>query len=124
MSRLCEYKTGIIRDLSCRLHIANGPADHIHLLVSLNPSISLAEFMRIVKASSSKWVHETFPMLKHFAWQDGYAAFTVSHSGVEKVTAYIRSQQEHHKKLSFEEELVQFLRKHGVEYDERYITGE
>lgn len=124
MARLCEYKAGIIRSLKSTLHIANGPVDHIHMLVSLDPSTSLAEFVRTVKASSSKWVHQTFPQLEEFAWQDGYAAFTVSHSGMEKVAAYIRGQQEHHKKLSFREELVQFLKKHGIEYDERYVTGE
>jgi putative transposase len=124
MSRPCDYKAGIIRSLKSTLHIANGPADHVHMLVSLDPSTSLAELVRTVKASSSKWVHQTFPQLERFAWQDGYAAFTVSHSGLDKVVAYIQNQQEHHKKLSFEEELVQFLQKHGVKYDERYIAGE
>jgi putative transposase len=124
MARLCQYKAGIVRSLKSTLHIANGPADHVHMLVSLDPSTSLAEFVRTVKASSSKWVHQSLPQLEHFAWQDGYAAFTVSHSGLEKVTAYIRGQQAHHERLSFEEELAQFLQKHGVAYDERYLTGE
>jgi putative transposase len=124
MARLCEYKAGIIRSLRSKLHIANGPADHIHMVVSLDPSTSLVDFVRTVKASSSKWVHQTFPQLEHFAWQDGYAAFTVSYSGLDKVVAYIQNQREHHKKLSFDEELVQFLQKHGVKYDERYVAGE
>jgi putative transposase len=124
MTRLSEYTAGIVRSLRSTLHIANGPADHIHLVVSLDPSTSLADFVRTVKASSSKWVHQTFPQLEHFAWQDGYAAFTVSHSGIQKVVKYVRDQQSHHRKLSFEDELVRFLQKHGVKYDERYIAGE
>jgi putative transposase len=123
MARLCEYTAGIVGNLKSRLHIANGPADHIHLVVSIDPTISLADFVRTVKTNSSRWIHETFPKLQDFAWQDGYAAFTVSHSGLDKVIAYVRSQQEHHRKLSFEEELALFLKKHAIEYDERYVTG-
>lgn len=100
----------------------NGPADHIHLAVSLDPSLSLAEFVRTVKAGSSKWTHQTFPQLEQFAWQDGYAAFTVSHSVMGKVVEYIKNQREHHIKLSFEEELAQFFEKHGITYDRRYVT--
>jgi putative transposase len=124
MARLCEYTAGIVRSLKCTLHLANGPADHIHLAVSLDPSVSLAEFVRTVKAGSSKWVHQNFPQLEHFAWQDGYAAFTVSHSGMDKVVAYIRNQQEHHRKLSFEEELRLIFQKHGIRYEERYLVDE
>ena len=123
MARLCEYTAGIVGNLKSRLHIANAPADHIHLVVSIGPAISLAAFVRTVKTNSSRWIHETLPELHDFAWQDGYAAFTVSHSVLDRVIAYVRSQQEHHKKLSFEEELVQFLKKHGIEYDEKYVTG-
>jgi putative transposase len=123
MARLCEYTVGVIRNLESVLHIANGPADHIHLVVSIAPTISLADFVRTVKTNSSRWIHEAYPQLHDFAWQDGYAAFTVSYSGLEKVIAYVRGQQEHHRKLSFEEELIQFLKKHEVEYDERYIAG-
>jgi putative transposase len=123
MARLCEYTSGIIRNTGSKLHIAGGPADHIHMAVSLAPSMSLVDFVRTVKTNSSRWIHETFPKLADFAWQDGYAAFTVSHSGLEKVVAYIKDQNKHHKRTTFEEEMEHFFQRHGVEYDKRHIGG-
>ena len=123
MARVCEYIAGIIRNQKSKLHIANGPPDHIHLAGSLHPEISLADFVRTIKTNSSRWMHQNFPGLSDFAWQDGYAAFTVSHSGLEKVVEYIRGQEEHHKNMTFQEELVLLLKKHNVKYDVRYICG-
>jgi putative transposase len=122
MQRLSEYVAGIIRNLKCHLYVANGTADHIHLAVSLRPQISLADFMRTVKASSSRWIHETFPKINNFSWQDGYSAFTVSHSVLSRVIEYIKGQQEHHKRMTFEQELVGFLKKHKIVFDEKYIS--
>ena len=77
--------------------------------------------MRIVKAKSSRWVGEQFASESVFAWQAGYDAFSVSHSNAEAVKEYIAGQEEHHKKVSFQDELLSFLRKQGIEFDERYI---
>jgi hypothetical protein len=77
--------------------------------------------MEIVKANSSKWVHDTFPEKKDFGWQDGYGAFSVSKSSEKKVIQYIQDQQNHHRKMSFQEEFVGFLNKYNIEYDEKYI---
>jgi REP element-mobilizing transposase RayT len=103
--------------------IINGPADHVHLLVSLPATESIAELLRVVKTNSSRWVHEQIPAQKRFAWQAGYAAFTVSGSRAADVRAYIAAQQEHHRRVSFQEEFLTFLRKHGLAYDERDLWG-
>ena len=95
--------------------------DHVHLLVSLDKQISMAETMRIVKANSSRWVHETFPALSGFAWQAGYGAFAVSYSHLERVKNYLERQAEHHRKVTFQEEFIAFLKRHEIDYDERYL---
>ena len=119
--RLFSYMGGIIRDLGGKALIIDGTSDHLHLLVSMPATVSVAEMMRIVKGKSSGWVREQFPSRGSFAWQAGYGAFSVSHSHIDTVTKYIAGQEEHHKKVSFQEELLSFLRKQGIEFDERYI---
>jgi REP element-mobilizing transposase RayT len=121
MARLGEYTAGIIRNLKGHLFIANGPSNHIHLAVSIHPEISIVDFVRTLKANSSRWIHETFPDMTDFAWQDGYSAFTISHSSCQKVIEYIRGQQEHHKKQTFEEELAALLQKHDIKFDPQYL---
>ena len=81
--------------------IVNGPADHVHLLLSLPATESVAELLRVVKTNSSRWVHEQFPAQRRFGWQAGYAAFTVSNSRAKDVKDYIAAQQEHHRRVSF-----------------------
>jgi putative transposase len=98
----------------------NGTDDHIHLLVGLRPTHCLADFVQDVKQTSSRWIHETIGVT-NFAWQPGYGAYTVSASSVDSVTKYIGNQKEHHRKTSFQEEYVEFLKKSGVKYDERYL---
>jgi len=120
MPRLREYVGGIIRDLCGRMLAANGPEDHIHIAAILDQKNALMEVLKQVKASSSEWVHSTVGQ-RDFAWQDGYAAFSVSHSVMPRVIAYIGRQVEHHKEQTFQEELIEFLRRHEVQYDERYI---
>jgi putative transposase len=119
--RLGEYMGGIARQNKGYLLAANGPADHIHLAIALAPDTSLSAVVREIKAGSSKWLHKNFPTLKSFAWQEGYAAFSVSQSGMEKLFAYIESQPEHHKKTGFQEELIDFLQRHQIKYDEKYV---
>jgi REP element-mobilizing transposase RayT len=120
--RLFDYIGGILRAEGSVLEAAGGVADHVHLLISLDKQLSISEALRIIKASSSRWVRETFPAsLSTFAWQAGYGAFAVSHSHREKVRAYLSRQAEHHRTITFQEEFVAFLRRHGIAYDERYL---
>lgn len=119
--RLFEYVGGILRNERCPLLAAGGISDHVHLLVSLGKEISISEAVRLVKANSSKWIHETWADAKDFAWQTGYAAFSVSCSNLEEVKIYLARQAEHHRVRSFREELLAFLDRHRMEYDERYL---
>lgn len=120
--RLFEYIGGILRAEACVLEVAGGVEDHVHLLVSLDKRLSISETLRIVKASSSRWIHDTYPeSLSDFAWQAGYGAFAVSHSNREKVRAYLARQAEHHRTVTFQDEFLEFLRRHEIAYDERYL---
>ena len=119
-NRLYKYLGGLLRHLGCRLIEIGGEKDHIHLLVSQNKTLSVAELVNRLKTASSKWIHQDLNRRK-FAWQTGYAAFSVSESEVPRVRRYVRDQKEHHKKRSFKEELRELLRKHGVDFDERYL---
>ena len=122
MPRLREYLGGIIRNLGGQMLAANGSGDHVHVATVLNQKRPLMEILQELKQSSSKWIHQEFPDLRAFAWQDGYAAFTVSHSGMPQVVEYIAQQVPHHHRQTFVEELIALLERHGVQYDERYIT--
>ena len=95
----------------------------VHMLVSIPATESIAELLRVVKTNASRWVHEQFPAHKRFGWQSGYAAFTVSGSRAADVRAYIEAQQEHHRRVSFQEEFLTFLRKSGIPYDARDLWG-
>jgi putative transposase len=121
--RLHEYMGGIVRDAKGHLLAAGGTTDHMHFLISLHPQTALSDAMRVVKAGSSRWIHETFSALRAFAWQDGYGAFSVSFSNVGQVKDYIAGQEEHHRRVSFQEEFAEFLRRHEIPYDERYVWG-
>jgi len=100
---------------------AGGTGNHVHVATTAKPTISMSDLVRTIKTNSSRWIHETLPELALFHWQDGYAAFSVSSSAMPKVVAYIRGQAEHHREMTFEEELVLLLKKHGIDYDERYV---
>ncbi|GMV97314.1 MAG: IS200/IS605 family transposase [Phycisphaerae bacterium] len=119
--RLYGYIGGIIKGLHGRLLAAGGTQDHVHLLASLAPKHSLSDVLRDVKGGTSKWIHEEFAGMSIFGWQDGYGAFSVSQSNVPQVREYIQNQEAHHRQMSFQEEFIQFLDRHGVEYDPRYI---
>jgi len=121
LARICEYIGGILREQDARMLAANGAPDHVHLAVIIDPTLAVADVVRVVKANSSRWIHETFPDMRDVSWQDGYAAFSVSSSMLPKVVAYIRAQADHHKRMTFEEELIALLDRHGIEYDKRYI---
>jgi REP element-mobilizing transposase RayT len=119
--RLHEYLGGIVRSERGVAHQIGGTADHVHLLVRWRTDETLATLLRKIKSHSSLWVHQTYPTMRDFAWQEGYAAFTVSESQFDAVERYIGSQEEHHRCQSFQEELIEFLKAHRVEYDERYL---
>ncbi|MCC7316118.1 MAG: transposase, partial [Planctomycetes bacterium] len=99
-----------------------GMEDHVHLYLRWRPDESISNLMRVVKARSSKWVHETIPRLAAFAWQEGYSAFSVSKSQEDVVKKYIANQAEHHRREDFRSELLRLLRAHGIEFDERYVS--
>ena len=116
---LFAYLGGIVREMQAAALIINGTADHIHMLLRIRPAQSPAEVTRIVKANSSRWAHEKGN--KDFAWQTGYGAFSVSQSNVAAISKYIATQEEHHRKQSFQQEYMAFLKKNKIAYDERYI---
>ena len=119
-SRLQEYLGGTVSGLGGFPQGVGGIADHVHLLVGLKATHCLADFMRELKKASSVWVHDEIGV-RPFAWQEGYAAFTVSASARPAVQSYIAHQEEHHRKKTFREELVEMLEKAKVEYDPRYL---
>jgi putative transposase len=121
MERLVPFVGGIIRERSGKLLAMNGPADHVHLLAILPARRAVSDVLRDVKAGSSGWIHDTFPDVRDFAWQEGYGAFTVSTSGKRGVMDYIERQQRHHAKMSFMDEFLLLLKKHEVEYDPQYV---
>ena len=94
-----------------------GVEDHVHALLSLPTTLSIAKAVKLPKGNSSKWIHETFPNQRLFEWQEGYGAFSIAVSGMENTIGYIQSQKEHHKVHSFNDELIAFLDKHGIEYE-------
>jgi putative transposase len=118
---LHKYICGIIRGIGGQAIEVNGTPDHVHILATIPPTVSISDALRTIKANSSKWVHETAPNVAAFAWQDGYSAFTVSASQIEAVRQYIRDQKDHHCERDFKAELLALLQKHGIEYDERYL---
>ncbi len=120
---LHAYLVGIVRGEGGELFTIGGSADHVHLLLKHPAAISVAELLRLLKSNSSKWVNARSPGRGLFGWQRGYAAFSVSQSLVAKVFEYIKQQDTHHRKVSFQEEFLALLKKHGVDYDERYIWG-
>jgi putative transposase len=117
---LFKYICGIARNRNAAVICINCAKEHVHMLAKVPPSLSISDFMREVKANSSKWLSEKFPSLRLFEWQSGYSSFSVSVSMVEKVKAYIKKPKLHHEKKGFEEELINLLKKHGIEYDKEH----
>ena len=116
-----SYLGGCVRKQgACPISIGGMP-DHVHLLATLPATLTLSEFVKNVKMWSSKWIKTRSPKYAHFAWQDGYGAFSVSSSVIPKAVAYISNQAEHHKKRSFREEYISFLKSNNIPYDEKYL---
>lgn len=119
--RLHPYIGGIVRELNGKLLNINGPEDHLHLLIAMPATTSVAEMVRKVKGCSSKWIHDTLPDRAAFEWQRGYGAFSVSQSLLSIVSRYIDRQKVHHAKRSFRDEYVRLLVRHGIAVDERFL---
>ncbi|MFH1259245.1 MAG: IS200/IS605 family transposase [Elusimicrobiota bacterium] len=119
--RLYSYIGGIIKSIKGIPIAINGMPDHIHVFCIVSREMTIADFMRIVKSNSSKWLNETFPVKPKFQWQDGYGSFSVTKSSENKIIEYVKNQEEHHKQKSFQDEFIEYLRLMKIDYDERYI---
>lgn len=117
--RLWPYIGGIAREHEMTALGVGGVEDHVHVLVSLPSTMAISKAMQLVKGNSSKWLHESFPTLSDFAWQEGYGAFSIGVSGVDATLAYIARQEEHHRRKGFREEMGEFLRRHGMTWAEQ-----
>ena len=114
--RLWPYLGGIAKENRMKALAIGGAADHVHILISLPATLSVAKAIQLLKGNSSKWIRETFPKMRSFAWQEGYGAFSVGISGVDATVTYIREQSEHHRRRTFREEFATMLRRHGLEH--------
>src|SRR4051794_37453938 len=114
----------LINEAGGKTIIVNGVEDHVHSFIGLKPTVSVAELMKAVKAKSSKYINDNKLTPERFEWQEGYGVFSYSQSQVDKVYAYIQSQQTHHQKQTFREEYLVFLKKFKIEYDEQYLFHE
>jgi putative transposase len=119
--RVFEYMSGIVREINHKSLIIGGVSDHVHVFVGINPVKSIADTARDLKRSSSLFINKEKLCLGHFEWQDGYGAFTYSRSQIKDVYEYIKNQEEHHRKKTFQSEYIDFLKKFEVDYDERFL---
>jgi putative transposase len=115
--RLWPYLGGIARENKMRALAVGGTADHVHVLLSLPATLAVSKALQLLKGNSSKWMHETFPELRRFSWQEGYGAFSIGISGIENPVHYIETQEEHHRIRGFREEFEAFLRKHDLPFE-------
>ena len=118
---LHKYITGIIQNRDQKLYAIFCMPDHIHLLVSMKPSINISDMVRDIKANSSKFINDKKWVIGKFNWQEGFGAFSYSKSHVDNVVKYILNQEEHHKKINFKEEYIDFLKKFEIEHNEKYL---
>ena len=121
--RLWAYLGGIARENKMKALAVGGVEDHVHVLLSLPSTMSIAKAVQLLKGGSSKWVHDTFPDMQEFAWQEGYGAFSIGVSGMNETISYIDNQAAHHRTKSFEEEFVAFLKRNELVFDSRYVFG-
>ena len=121
--RLYPYICGIARENSLKVLCIGGTDNHVHILLSLNSTTSIAKATQLIKGGSSKWIHDTFPEQKLFSWQEGYGAFSIGISNVDETRQYIENQEKHHSKESFCDEYLKFLRKNNINFDEKYLWG-
>ena len=120
-TNLHAYLAKVLREQDCETLIVNGVEDHIHALFALSRTHCIADVVKEIKRTSSGWVKELSGSLSKFHWQGGYGAFSVSQSGLEEVIKYIENQEEHHKRVTFQDEYRAFLKAYSIDYDERYV---
>ena len=118
---LFAYQAGIFKQWESTALVIGGVEDHVHALFALSKNHPLRKLVEEVKKGSSKWMKSDGPRVQQFSWQAGYAAFSVSQSSVDAVQRYIERQEEHHHKVTFQDELRALLKRHGVAFDERYV---
>lgn len=121
---LFAYLGGTAKDHKATILKSGGIADHIHLLVKTHPSFAISETVKLLKANSSRWINEQQKINASFQWQRGYGVFSISQSLAKKVKSYIANQREHHRTRSFRDEYLELLRRHEIEFDERYVFDE
>jgi putative transposase len=120
-NELYAYMGSIIKDNGSIPILINGTSDHVHILCVMSKNIALAKLTEEIKRHSSRWIKTRGPVYSNFAWQGGYAGFSVSESVTARTKKYIANQEEHHKKKTFQDELIDFLKEYGIDYDERYL---
>ncbi|MFN5380623.1 MAG: IS200/IS605 family transposase [Bacteroidota bacterium] len=118
---LYKYICGIVNGKEQKVYAIGGVADHIHILVSIKPTIALSDLVRDIKANSSKWINEKGFIKGKFQWQEGFGAFSYAHSQLDIIIAYINNQEQHHLKKTFRDEYTELLKKFNVQYDENYL---
>jgi REP element-mobilizing transposase RayT len=112
---------GVLQNIGCDPILLNGVEDHMHILCNLSRTVSIAQLVEEVKTEPSKWMKRRGPMYEDFRWQGGYGSFSVSQSSLESVRRYVADQEEHHRRVSFQDEFRALCQKHGLEIDERYV---
>lgn len=122
-SELHAYLGGVCNKLQCTVIKVGGYVDHVHILCMLSPKIALMKLIEEIKSHSSKWIKSKGEAYENFYWQEGYGAFSVKPSEVERVINYIANQHEHHGKKTFEDEYLKILERYRVDFDERYVWG-
>lgn len=121
LPKLYKYISGIVESEGGILVAAGGISNHVHLLATLPKTITVSDYLRKIKANSSRWLKEQGSQYRAFGWQDGYGVFSVSPSVMDKVVSYINNQEEHHSKHTFRDEMISFLNAYHVQYDEKYV---
>jgi putative transposase len=119
--RLWPYLGGIARENGMKAMAVGGVADHVHILLSLPATLSLSKAMQLLKGNSPNWIHETFSTLHEFSWREGYGTFSIGISGVDETCAYIRDQEQHHRTRTYREEVIMFLQRHGLHFDDTML---
>lgn len=120
-SELFKYIWGIIKNKNCKLYRINGVEDHVHIICDLHPSVALANLIKDIKVSSSKWIKEKDLYPKFTNWAEGYGAFTLSLKEKDQAIKYVMNQQEHHRKVNLREEYIQLLKENGLDFDGKYL---
>lgn len=124
LERMHSYIGQLVNTTGCHVIRVGGIGDHVHIVCLLSRNENVAHLVEEVKRNSSRWIKSVSPLYEHFAWQGGYAAFSVSQSVVDKTIEYVNNQREHHKKWCFRDEYLEFLKLYDVDYDERYVFSD